>query len=102
MPKAVCHGERALARTTLAILKTELGRVYMKTLMGALAVAFALSCTAAIAQTPRQLKSERFAKQAECLKQARLQRFRRGFAARNQFMKQCMASKAARHGKTTR
>ena len=75
----------------------------MKTLMGALAVVVALSCTTAIAQTPRQLKSERFAKQAECFRQAQMKRFRRSFAARNQFMRQCMARcKAARQGTTAR
>jgi len=40
----------------------------MKTLLGVLAVAFALSCTAAVGQTHRQLKAERFAKKSECLK----------------------------------
>jgi hypothetical protein len=69
----------------------------MKSLLAALAVVFSVSTTAAIAQTPRQLKGERFAKKAECLKQARMKRFERNFAARNRFMRQCMARpKAAR------
>ena len=67
------------------------GEVGMKTLLGALAVLFALSCTAAVGQTPRhqpprQLKAERFAKKSECLKQARMKRFERNFAARNRFL----------------
>lgn len=70
----------------------------MKAVLGALSVAFALSCTAAVGQTPRQLKSEQFAKKAECMKQARMERFRRNFAARNQFLRQCMA----RQGKPAR
>jgi len=75
----------------------------MKTLIGALAIAFALSSSAAIAQTPRQLKGERFAKQAECLKQAQMKRLRRNSAARNQFMRQCMArSKAVGQSTTSR
>ena len=63
----------------------------MKTFLGALGVAFALSCTAAIGQTPRQLKAERLAKKSECLKQARMERFERNSAARNRFLRQCMA-----------
>jgi hypothetical protein len=62
----------------------------MNTLIGALAVV-ALTCTAASAQTPRQLKSERFAKQAECHRQANLKGFRSSSAGRNRFLRQCMA-----------
>jgi hypothetical protein len=36
----------------------------MKALLGVIAVVFTLSPTVGIAQTPRQLKGERFAKQA--------------------------------------
>ena len=47
----------------------------------------------------RVLIPRRFtAKKAECMKQARMERFRRSFAARNQFLRQCMA----RQGKTAR
>ena len=71
----------------------------MKALLGVIAVVFTLSPAVGIAQTPRQLKSERFAKQAECFREAKLKRFRRNFAARNQFMKQCMA-RSLRQGMT--
>jgi hypothetical protein len=67
----------------------------MKGLVAALAVVFSMSTTAAMAQTPRQLKGERFAKKAECMKQARMKRFERNFAARNRFMRQCMAGPKA-------
>jgi hypothetical protein len=63
----------------------------MKSLLIALAVLFSVSTTAATAQTPRQLKGERFAKKTQCMKQARMKRFERNFAARNRFMRQCMA-----------
>ena len=63
----------------------------MKALVGVLAVLVALSPAAADAQTSKSMRGEHSAKRAECLKQARLQRFDRRFAARTRFMKQCMA-----------
>jgi hypothetical protein len=63
----------------------------MKTLFGVLALAFTLSCTGAIAKTPKQQKSERFERKAECLRQAKLRHFDRNFLGRDRFMRQCLA-----------
>lgn len=63
----------------------------MKILIGAIAVFAALSCAAANAQITKASKGAYSAKRAECLKQAKLQRFDRRFAARNRFMRECMA-----------
>ena len=63
----------------------------MKALIGALTILVALSCASAHAKTEKDQKVEHSAKRAECLKQAKLQRFDRRFAARNRFMRECMA-----------
>jgi hypothetical protein len=63
----------------------------METIFALVALAVTLSCTAAIAKTPKQLKSERFERKAECLRQAKLRHFDRNFLGRNRFMRQCLA-----------
>jgi len=63
----------------------------MEVFMGALAVLLVINSAAAMAQISKPARGELSVKRAECLKQARLQRFDRRFAARNRFMKECMA-----------
>ncbi|MEA1833074.1 hypothetical protein U8607_13380 [Methylobacterium durans] len=63
----------------------------MKALIGALAILVVLGSAAADARTSKPSSGEHSAKRAECLKQAKLQRFNRRFAARNRFMRECMA-----------
>ena len=62
-----------------------------KALIGALAILVALSSAAAPAQAAKPMRGEHATKRAECLQQAKLQRFGRQFAARNRFMRTCMA-----------
>ncbi len=63
----------------------------MKAFLGALILAWALGSVDAAARALEQPAAERSARQAECLKKAKLQRFGRQFAARNRFMRRCMA-----------
>jgi hypothetical protein len=71
----------------------------MKTLIGALAVICVLISTEVSAQRRLIHKSERFARQAECLKRANMKRYQRRpamrrfetpSAARKRFMRECM------------
>jgi hypothetical protein len=63
----------------------------MKTLIAALAILVVLGPASSDAQGAKRQGGGHSVKRAECLKQARFQRFDRRFAARHRFMRECMA-----------
>ncbi|WP_336485943.1 hypothetical protein [Methylobacterium nigriterrae] len=63
----------------------------MRIFTAAVGVACLLACSGVRAETQKRSTTDYSARHARCLQEARLKRFERRFAARNQFMRRCMA-----------